>query len=110
RYRLMRASRASPRLATPARWEPVPLEVPVLEHRLGHFEERMQYWCHRLWQLKGVDIDVRQLLLRHRGISVSLTRRELELLTYLLRHPDRLFTARQLAHAAWGSPHLGDDE
>ncbi|TMD25452.1 MAG: winged helix-turn-helix transcriptional regulator [Chloroflexi bacterium] len=46
--------------------------------------------------------------LTYAGKSLRLTRREADLLDFLLRHPRRPFTSRQLATLAWQNSRLSD--
>jgi DNA-binding response OmpR family regulator len=41
---------------------------------------------------------------------VALTRRESQLLTFLLEHPARFFDTRTLAARAWHDPHLASEQ
>ncbi len=42
------------------------------------------------------------------GRRLTLRNKELELLAYFLRHPDRVLEPRHLLEAVWGYPYLGD--
>ncbi|MED1596266.1 MULTISPECIES: response regulator transcription factor [Bacillus] len=44
------------------------------------------------------------------GKSVHCTAKELELLTFLCTHPNRIFTAEQLYEQVWGLTSMGDDK
>ncbi|PDY47893.1 response regulator transcription factor [Bacillus pseudomycoides] len=44
------------------------------------------------------------------GESVHCTAKELELLTFLCTHPNRIFTAEQLYEQVWGLTSMGDDK
>ncbi|WP_459501354.1 response regulator transcription factor [Bacillus sp. C1] len=44
------------------------------------------------------------------GKSVHCTAKELELLTFLCKHPNRIFTAEQLYEQVWGLTSIGDDK
>lgn len=56
--------------------------------------------------ISGIRVDRRSIT--HGGRTVRLTRREAELLDFLLRHPRRQFTARELVEKAWRNPWLSD--
>lgn len=49
-----------------------------------------------------IDIDTRQLNACVRGETVALTRRELDVLTYLYQHRDRPVPREELLHKIWG--------
>lgn len=107
---MARVVRIVPSPASRARSAPGPQDMPALEQQLIRLEGRWRFWCGRLQELRGVDLDADQLTVRHAGRTAQLTRREFELLSYLVKHPDRVFAAHQLALLAWGSRHLGDDQ
>lgn len=46
---------------------------------------------------------------RETGREVTLTGKEHQLLSYFLRHPNRIMTKEQLYEGVWGEPYLGDD-
>jgi len=58
--------------------------------------------------LEGVEIDfeARQVILR--GQQVHLTSKELDLLSYLVAHPNKVLTHRELLQAIWG-PDYGEE-
>ena len=76
-------------------------ELQLLESRLGA-------WRDRHAELAGVVIDRKDHTLTYAGKSLRLTRREANLLDFLLRHPRRLFTSKQLATLAWQNSRLSD--
>jgi Transcriptional regulatory protein, C terminal len=98
------------RASGPPRPSSSPAEVTGLEQQLFRLESRRRFWCGRLQELRGIDLDADDLTVKHAGRTSALTRREFELLSYLLKHPDRVFPANQLAHLAWGAGYLGDDQ
>src|SRR5207253_9175329 len=55
-----------------------------------------------------VVIDRNDHTLTYGGKSLRLTRREADLLDFLLRHPRRPFTSKQLATLAWQNSRLSD--
>lgn len=48
--------------------------------------------------------------MRHRGRDVTLTKREFQLLEFLLDHPHRYFTTAQILGQAWADPALFPEE
>lgn len=54
-------------------------------------------------QIEGAVLDPDRRSIRVRDATVTLTRREWELVTYLLAHPGRYFSAAELVRQAWGS-------
>jgi DNA-binding response OmpR family regulator len=83
-------------------------EVPELKRNLLWIEERLAAWRDRHAELAGVVIDRKNHSLTYAGQSLRLTRREADLLDFLLRHPRRPFTSKQLATLAWQNSRLSD--
>lgn len=79
-----------------------------LARELGWVEERLAAWRDRHAELAGVVIDRRSHTLTYSGKTLKLTRREADLLDFLLRHPKRPFTSNQLATMAWQNSRLSD--
>jgi DNA-binding response OmpR family regulator len=83
-------------------------EVEELRRNLGWIENRLATWRDRHAELAGVVIDRKEHTLTYAGKSLRLTRREADLLDFLLRHPKRPFTSKQLATLAWQNSRLSD--
>jgi DNA-binding response OmpR family regulator len=83
-------------------------DVPELKRNLLWIEERLAAWRERHAELAGVVIDRKNHTLTYAGQSLRLTRREADLLDFLLRHPRRPFTSKQLATLAWQNSRLSD--
>lgn len=79
-----------------------------LQGNLTWVEERLAQWRDRHETLAGVIIDRRDHSLTFGGRYLKLTRRETDLLDFLLRHPGRPFTTRQLTVLAWQNSRLSD--
>lgn len=84
------------------------LDALALEHDLARTEDRLTMWRERHAELAGVVIDREDQLLTYAGKSLRLTRREADLLDFLLRHPQRPFTSKQLARLAWQNSNLSE--
>jgi DNA-binding response OmpR family regulator len=83
-------------------------DVHQLHRNLAFVEERLAAWRDRHAELAGVVIDQKDHTLTYGGKSLRLTRREADLLDFLLRHPRRPFTSKQLATLAWQNSRLSD--
>lgn len=77
---------------------------------LRRLESRLEFWEHRLWELAGLDLDIRRRILSHGGQRVRLTRRETELLGFLAQRPGQFYQAPQLISQAWGAPELSAEQ
>jgi DNA-binding response OmpR family regulator len=79
-----------------------------LRDNLTWIDGRLALWRDRHAELAGVVIDRKDHTLTFAGRSISLTQREADLLDFLLRHPRRPFTSKQLATLAWQNSSLSD--
>jgi DNA-binding response OmpR family regulator len=79
-----------------------------LDNTLTWVDGRLESWRDRHAELAGVQLDRKDHTLTYAGKSVRLTRREADLLDFLLRHPRRTFTTKQLATLAWQNSRLSD--
>lgn len=83
-------------------------EAEPMRRQLLWIEDRLAAWRDRHAELAGVVIDHNDHTLTYAGKSLKLTRREADLLDFLLRHPKRPFTSKQLATLAWHNSRLSD--
>lgn len=79
-----------------------------LRRDLAWIDQRLATWRDRHAELAGVAIDRTSHTLTYAGKTLKLTRREADLLDFLLRHPKRPFTSNQLATLAWQNSRLSD--
>jgi DNA-binding response OmpR family regulator len=82
--------------------------VPDIQNHLQWVEDRLLLWRDRHQALAGVTIDRKDHSLIYAGRYLKLTRREADLLDFLVRHPGRPFTTRQLTVLAWQNSRLSD--
>jgi hypothetical protein len=81
-----------------------------MEGHLRRLQSRLDFWERRLWELAGLDLDIRRRVLTYAGQRLILTRRESELLVYLARRPGQFFSATQLVNFAWVAPELSSEQ
>jgi hypothetical protein len=86
------------------------MDMAIIESQMLGYQDRLDLWYRRLWDLHGLWLDPEARMVRYRGRSVSLTRREFQLLRFLLDHPHRYFTTSQILGQAWGDPALFPEE
>jgi len=91
-----------------ARLDPDVDATAGLQRHLGSIEDRLALWRDRHQALAGLIIDRKDHSLTFGGRRLKLTRRETDLLDFLLRHPGRPFTTRQLTILAWQNSRLSD--
>jgi DNA-binding response OmpR family regulator len=79
-----------------------------LEAHLGWVEDRLERWRAKHAALAGLTIDTNEHSVTFSGRKAFLTRRETDLFSFLLQHPNRPFSCKQIAAAAWNNPRLSD--
>jgi DNA-binding response OmpR family regulator len=84
--------------------------VEQLRPHLDRSRKRLNFWRSRLLEVEGLDVDPRRMTLRHGESSVRLTGRELQLLRFLLDHPNQRCTSDALLREAWRKPWLAREE
>ncbi|MHB8590307.1 MAG: winged helix-turn-helix domain-containing protein [Candidatus Dormibacteraceae bacterium] len=85
--------------------------VPVVVAQAERFRQRLlDLWYSRVWELQGLWIDPEGRMVRHQDRAVALTKREFQLLQFLLDRPYRYFTTSQILGQAWADPALFPDE
>jgi len=85
-------------------------DLAIIEGQMRGYESRLDLWYQRLWDLQGLQLDPEGQLIRHRGRESHLTKREYQLLQFLLDHPHRFYTVNQLLSRAWADPALYPEE
>jgi OmpR-family two-component system manganese-sensing response regulator len=85
-------------------------DLAIIESQMAGYQNRLDLWYQRLWELQGLRLDPDGSMIRHHGRDVRLTKREFQLLEFLLDHPHRFFTSTQLLARAWADPALYPEE
>jgi DNA-binding response OmpR family regulator len=106
---LERVRRELPKLH-PVAQQAAAADLAIIEGQMHGYQARLDLWYRRLWELQGLRLDPEGSMIRHRGREARLTRREYQLLQFLLDHPHRFFTATQLVARAWSEPSLFPEE
>jgi hypothetical protein len=86
------------------------VDLEIIETQMLGYQERLDLWFARIWELQGLRLDPEGRIVRHRGREVALTKREYQLLEFLLDHPLRYFTTGQILDRAWADPALFPEE
>jgi hypothetical protein len=86
------------------------IDLEIIETQMDGYQERLDLWYRRLWELQGLWLDPAGRMVRHKGHEVALTKREFQLLQFLLDHPHRFFTTSQILGQAWADPALFPEE
>jgi hypothetical protein len=85
-------------------------DLEIIETQMEGYQLRLDLWYSRLWELQGLWLEPAGRMVRHQGREVALTKREFQLLQFLLDHPHRYFTTSQILGQAWADPALFPEE
>lgn len=89
-----------------------PFEMEELLARIRAFLRMRQHVqvdaSERVLSYEGLTVDVNRHEVICEGQKIELTRREFDLLVYLLEHPERVLTRDQLVEHVWGFDYYGD--
>ena len=85
-------------------------DLRIIEDQLEGYQARLDLWYQRVWELKGLWLDPETRMVRHQDAESHLTKREFQLLEFLLDHPHRFFSADQIKDRAWAEPALFPEE
>jgi DNA-binding winged helix-turn-helix (wHTH) protein len=85
-------------------------EAAGLEPLLDRLRARLDDWRQRHLALAGMDFDAYARLLNVGGRTVHLTRREAQLLDFLLERPGQFFTSEVLIRDAWEDERLAPEQ
>ena len=86
------------------------VDLRIIDDQMQGYQRRLDLWYKRIWDLQGLWLDPTGRMIRHKGKNVSLTKREFQLLQFLLSHPHRYFTTTQILGQAWADPALFPEE
>ena len=86
------------------------IDLSIIEDQMLGYQARLDLWYGRIWELQGLWLDPTGRMVRHKGREVALTKREFQLLQFLLSHPHRYFTTTQILGQAWADPALFPEE
>jgi hypothetical protein len=85
-------------------------DLKIIDSQMQGYQVRLDLWYRRVWELQGLWVDPAGRVVRHQGREVSLTKREFQLLQFLIDHPHRFFTTSQILGQAWADPALFPEE
>ena len=86
------------------------VDLRIIDDQMQGYQKRLDLWYKRIWDLQGLWLDPTGRMIRHKGNDVTLTKREFQLLQFLLNHPHRYFTTTQILGQAWADPALFPEE
>jgi len=85
-------------------------DLKIIDSQMQGYQVRLDLWYRRIWELQGLWVDPTGRVVRHQGKEIALTKREFQLLQFLLDHPHRFFTTSQILGQAWADPALFPEE
>jgi hypothetical protein len=86
------------------------VDFQIIETQMSGYQERLDLWFARIWELQGLRLDPEGRIIRYHGRERVLSKREYQFLQFLLDHPHRYFTAAQILDRAWADPALFPEE
>ncbi len=84
-------------------------DVKLIEAQLRRYRRRLNYWVERQLELEEIVVEAQTRTLTYRDNSITLTRREFQILAMLLRRPEKYFSAEQLLVEAWHDDSLPEE-
>jgi DNA-binding response OmpR family regulator len=84
-------------------------DVKLIESQLKRYRRRLTYWVERQLELEEIAIDAKARTVTYRDNSITLTRREFQILAMLIGRPEKYFTAEQLLVEAWHDDRLPEE-
>jgi DNA-binding response OmpR family regulator len=84
-------------------------DVTLIQGQLDRYRRRMDFWVERQLELEELTIDAKARTVTFRDNSITLTKREFQLLTVLMSRPDKYFSAEQLLVEAWHDGRLPEE-
>ena len=76
-------------------------DVTLIQSQLDRYSRRMSFWVERQLELDDLVVDAESRTITYHDISISLTKREFQLVAVLLSRPDQHFSAEALLVEAW---------
>jgi DNA-binding winged helix-turn-helix (wHTH) protein len=84
-------------------------DVKLIEAQLRRYRRRLDYWVKRQLELEEISIDPKTRIVTYRDNSVTLTKREFQILAMLMNRPEKYFSAEQLLVEAWHDSRLPEE-
>jgi DNA-binding winged helix-turn-helix (wHTH) protein len=84
-------------------------DVKLIDSQLRRYRRRLTYWVERQLELEEITIDAKTRTVTYRDNSITLTRREFQILAMLIGRPEKYFTAEQLLVEAWHDDQLPEE-
>jgi DNA-binding response OmpR family regulator len=84
-------------------------DVTLIQSQLDRYSRRMSFWVERQMELEDLVVDPDNRTISYHDNSITLTRREFQLLAVLMSRPDKYFSAEALLVDAWHDGRLPEE-
>ncbi len=84
-------------------------DIKLIDSQLKRYRRRLTYWVERQRELDEIAIDSRSRTVTYRDNSVTLTKREFQILAMLMSRPEKYFSPQQLLVEAWHDDQLPEE-
>jgi DNA-binding response OmpR family regulator len=84
-------------------------DITLIQSQLDRYSRRMAFWVERQLELEDLVVDADSRTLTYHDNSITLTKREFQLLAVLLSRPDKYFSAESLLVEAWHDGRLPEE-
>jgi len=84
-------------------------DITLIDSQLKRYRRRLSYWVERQLELEEIAVDSATRTVTYRDSSVTLTRREFQILAMLMTRPEKYFSAQQLLVEAWHDDRLPEE-
>ncbi len=84
-------------------------DIKLIDSQLKRYRRRLTYWVERQLELEEIAIDSKTRTVTYRDNSVTLTRREFQILAMLMSRPEKYFSPQQLLVEAWHDDRLPEE-
>ena len=84
-------------------------DVTLIQSQLDRYSRRMNFWVERQLELEDLVVEMESRTITYHDNSITLTRREFQLLTVLMSRPDKYFSAEALLVEAWHDGRLPEE-
>jgi DNA-binding response OmpR family regulator len=84
-------------------------DVGLIDAQLRRYRRRLTYWVDRQLELEEIAIDAKTRSVTYRDNTVTLTKREFQILAILMSRPEKYFSAHQLLVEAWHDDTLPEE-
>jgi DNA-binding response OmpR family regulator len=84
-------------------------DIKLIDSQLKRYLRRLTYWVERQLELEEIAIDSKSRTVTYRDNSVTLTKREFQILAMLMSRPEKYFSPHQLLVEAWHDDRLPEE-